>query len=250
MALKALIADLGEVDEALRAHYTEKDGAFYLDLEDFGKHPGAVTLKATLNKVNKDKEALAAKVAEWQPKVDGLPEDFDPDEWTRLKTGAKPDEQIQTLKDQHTRAVEALKAKHKTDLDAALAQVNERDGYIDGQTRNVALSAALDEAGFDPIHKPMLAKFLADQVKVRREDGGNRVAFADTDLGEVSPLDFVRAFAAKEGKAYLAKPSGPGANGGSSLRAGAKTITRAEFDKLDPAAQQKAVLTDKLTVVD
>jgi hypothetical protein len=33
-------------------------------------------------------------------------------------------------------------------------------------------------------------------------------------------------------------------------RVGAKTISRTEFNKLDPAAQRKAVVTDKVTVVD
>lgn len=209
MALKSVVADLSEVDESLQSHYTEKDGSFYLDLEDFGKHPGAVTLKTTLNKVNREKSDLAAKVAEWEPKITGLPDDFDAAEWVRLKSGAKPDEQIQTLKEQHQRAVDALKTK----LEAVSGQVAERDSYIDGTTRSGALSAALDEAGFDPTHKPMLAKFLADQVKVRREDDGRRVAFVETDLGEVSPLEFVKDFAGKAGKAYLAKATGPGAPG-------------------------------------
>lgn len=220
MALKALIADLTEVDEALRAHYTEKDGAYYLDLDDFGKHPGAATLKATLNRVNKDKDALAAKVAEWQPKIEALPEDFDADEWERLKSGAEPSEQIQTLKDQHARAIEAMKAKAKADQEALAVQLAERDGYIDGTTRDVALSAALDDAGFDPKHKPMLAKFLADRVKVRRDDGGARSAYVETDLGEVSTLDFIKDFAAKDGKDYLAKATGPGAPGSAAMRNG------------------------------
>ena len=63
------------------------------------------------------------------------------------------------------------------------------------------------------MHKALLVDHLAPKIKVRREDDGRRVAFADTDLGEVSPLDFVKEFAGKAGKVYLAKASGPGAPG-------------------------------------
>ncbi|QRF90891.1 hypothetical protein CLH39_11895 [Alcaligenes faecalis] len=214
MALKSFYTEASEVPENLKDLYTEAaDGRFVLDVEDIDAHPKVSgVIRANKENAAKAKERLT-KIEELEGRIGALPEDFDADEWERLKSGAKPDEQITALKEQHARAVEGLKAKHKADLDAVTAQVVERDGYIDGQTRRDALNAALDEAGFDPAHKPMLSKFLADQIKVRREGDGQRVAFADTDLGEVSPVEFVKDFAAKQGKAYLAKPSGPGAPG-------------------------------------
>lgn len=250
MALKAIYTSADEVPEALKELYAEAaDGRFVLDIEDVDNHP-KVRGVITANKENAKKaQERLAKVEELTSKLSSLPEDFDPEEWTRLKSGGKPDEQLQGLKDQHTRAVEALKAKHASDLAAITAQVSERDGYIDGQTRRDALSAALDEAGFDPAHKPMLAKFLADQIKVRREEDGRRVAFADTDLGEQSPQDFVKDFASKAGKAYLAKASGPGAPGSQNTRAGAKSMTRADFEKLDPATQAKT-MAERVQLVD
>lgn len=214
MALKAIYASADDIPEEHKEMYSEaSDGRFVLDIEDVDNHP-KVRGVITANTENKRKaQERLAKLEEAEAKLAALPEDFDPDEWLRLKSDAKPDEQMQALKDQQARALDALKAKHKADLDAVTAQVSERDGYIDGVTRDSALQAALDEAGFDPMHKPMLAKFLGDQIKVRREDDGRRVAFADTDLGEVSPLEYVKEFAGKQGKAYLAKPSGPGAPG-------------------------------------
>lgn len=214
MALKAIYASADDVPEEHKDLYSEaSDGRFVLDVEDVDNFPKVRGL-VTANAENKRKaQERLAKLEEAEAKLSGLPEDFDVDEWERLKSSDKPDEQVQTLKDQHARAVEALRAKHKAELDSITAQVSERDGYIDGVTRDAALQAALDEAGFDPMHKPMLAKFLGDQIKVRREDDGRRVAFADTDLGEVSPLDYVKEFAGKAGKVYLAKASGPGAPG-------------------------------------
>lgn len=214
MALKSTYASADDIPEALKDLYSEaSDGRFVLDIEDIDAHPKVSgVIRANKENAAKAKERLA-KLEEAEARLSALPEDFDPDEWSRLKSGAKPDEQIQSLKEQQARAIEAVKAKAKADLDALTAQIAERDSYIDGVTRDSALQAALDEAGFDPMHKPMLAKFLGDQIKVRREDDGKRVAFADTDLGEVAPLDFVKEFAAKQGKAYLAKATGPGAPG-------------------------------------
>lgn len=250
MALKSFYTEVNEIPENLKDLYTESaDGRFVLDIEDIDSHP-KVRGVITANKENARKaQERLSEIEELRGRISALPEDFDADEWERLKSGAKPDEQMQTLKEQHARALEALKAKHKTDLDAITAQVAERDSYIDSQTRRDALNSALDEAGFDPLHKPMLSKFLSDQIKVRREDDGKRIAFAETDLGELSPLDFVKDFAAKQGKTYLAKPSGPGAPGSNNHRSGAKTITRSEFDKLDPSSQAKA-MAEKVQLVD
>lgn len=220
MALKAVVSDLSEVDESLHEHYTEKDGSYYLSLDDFGKHPGAVTLKATLNKVNKDKETLSTKVAELESRVENLPDDFDADEWTRLKAGegGKPDEAIQALKDQHARAVEQLKAKHKTDLDAVTAQVAERDGYIDRTLIDGGLKDSLLEVGVNPDLLDGALASLRGSVKVQRGDDGARSAIVETDLGDVAVSDFVKEWAGGKGKAYLGKPPQMDANGGGNKR--------------------------------
>ena len=54
-----------------------------------------------------------------------------------------------------------------------------------------------------------------------------------------------------EGKYFVQETnSGGGAAGSGRTDAGAKTMKRADFDKLDPVAQQKAVVADKVTIVD
>lgn len=251
MALKAVVTDLSEVDESLHEHYTEKDGSFYLSLDDFGKHPGAITLKTTLNKVNKDKDTLAAKVSELEGKVENLPEDFDPDEWARLKAGedGKPDEAMQALKDQHARAIEALKNKHKTELDTVTGQLNERDGYIDTTERAAALRKAIKEVGIDPDFEDAVEAMLSSSIKVGRADDGKRSTFVETDLGEVDVSTYVSDWAKTKGQKFLGKPGAMDARGNNGQRAGARTITRAEFEKMTP--QQKAdVDFSKVSLVD
>lgn len=238
MALKSFYTEATEVPEDVKQFYSEDaDGRFVLQIADIDTHP---KVSGVINANNANKQKLKERQAELEKlraKVAGLPEDFDPDEYAALKAGGNSDEQIQALKESHTKAVAALRAEHKAALDAIAEQVAERDSYIDGQTRRDALSAALDEAGFDPAHKPMLSKFLADQIQVRREEDGSRVAFADTNLGEVSPVDFVKDFAAKEGKMYLAKPTGPAATGNN---AGRTNHTSGDFGG-DKAARTKAI---------
>lgn len=250
MALKTVYETEDQIPAEVKGLYAESDGRYVLDLEDIDAHP-KVRGVVTANKANAQKaQERLAELELARQRLAQLPEDFDAEEYQRLKAGAgKPDEQVQLLKEQHARALAAAQAQSKQAYDTLAQQLAERDNYIDNQTRRDALNAALDEAGFDPMHKPMLTKFLADNIKVRREEDGRRVAFSETDLGDVTPLELVKSFASREGKAYLAKPSGPGAQGNGSKGYGNKTITRAQFAQLDPVSQAKA-MADKIQLVD
>ena len=215
MALKAFVEDIDSVDESLRDHYTQRDDGFHLSLEDFGKHYGAVSLKATLNRVDKEKATLSSKINELESKVQSLPEDFDPEEWTRLKAGegGKPDEAIQALKDQHARAIETLRTKHTADLAAVAEQISERDAYIDRTLIDGGLKDSLLDVGVMPELLDGALASLRTNVKVQKADDGTRTAIVETDLGDVPVTDFVKEWAANKGKAYLGKPSGPAGEG-------------------------------------
>lgn len=252
MALKAVVTDLSEVDESLHEHYTEKDGSYYLSLDDFGKHPGAVTLKTTLNKVNKDKETLAAKVSELEGKVEGLPEDFDADEWARFKAsdGGKPDEALQAVKDQHARALQALKDKHAKELSDRDAALHDRDSYIDNTERSTALSRALGEVGIDPDFQDGVEALLLPKIKVNRLDDGKRTTLVEHELhGEMDVPSFVADWVKDKGQKYLGKATGPDPQGNHRGRSGARTMTRAEFEKMDPMDRSKIDFS-KTTLVD
>jgi hypothetical protein len=249
VALKAVVTSLDGIDAALHEHYTEKDGSFHLAIDDFGKHPGAVTLKTTLNKVNKDKDTLAAKVTELEDRVKELPEDFDPAEWARLKSGAKPDEAIEALKAQHAKAVDTLKTKHAADLADKDKLIGERDGYIDRTLVDGGLKDALLDVGVKPELLDGALAVLRGSVKVHRAENGDRKAVVETDMGEVGVAEFVKDWSGTKGKAYLGTASGPEAKGNNNARAGGKTMTRAEFDKMTPAAKAAVDFT-KTTVVE
>jgi hypothetical protein len=254
MALKSVLASLDEVGEEFRSLYAEQkvgDKTVYaLDIEDVDNHP-KVRGVITANRENvRKRDEYKAKAEELEGKLAVLPADFDADEWTRLKAGGgKPDEAIEALKAQHARALDALKAKHAEELSGKDKVIGEREGYINNTIIDGGLKDALLEVGVKPELLDGARLLLREKVKVQQGDDGSRKAIVETDLGEVGIADFVKDWAGTKGKPYLGTASGPDAPG-SNARPGSKTMTRADFDKLDPGAQRKAVLTDKITVVD
>lgn len=259
MALKAAYGSADDIPEAHKDLYSEAaDGRFVLDLEDVDSHP-KVRGVITANKENARKaQERQAKIEELTAKLAEIPDGFDAEEYLALKAGAggekdgkkADDEHLQSQRQLYEQRIANLTKKHEADIAALNDKLTERDGYIDKTTRLDVLRKALRDAGVDPDFEEAAEAVLAPAVKVRRADDGARKAFVETDLGEVDVPSFVKDWSASKGQKFLAKALPMDAPGSRNLRAGAKTITRAEFSKLDPAAQKKAVLTDKMTVVD
>jgi len=246
MGLKAILETIDDLPEEQKSLYSEsKVGdktVFVLDIDDIDNHP-KVRGVVTANRENvRKRDEYKAKVEELEGKVSALPEDFDPDEWTRLKAGedGKPDEAIQALKDQHARAVETLKAKHSKDLADKDALLSERDGYIDRTLIDGGLKDALLDVGVNPELLDGALASLRGSVKVHKADDGNRTAIVETDLGDVPVADFVKEWAGTKGKAYLGKPSGPGGEGNNGNGRGGIKTQSGDFGG-DKSARTKAI---------
>ncbi len=215
MALKTVYESEDQIPAEVKGLYAESDGRYVLDLEDIDAHP-KVRGVVTANKANAQKaQERLAELEQARQRLAAIPDDFDPDAWVQFKSAGtgKTDEQIAALREQHAKALRETQTKAQQEREQLLAQLNERDSFIDNQTLRAALDAAIDSAGFDPVHKPMLSKYLADNIKVKREESGKRVAYVETDLGDIGVHEYVTSFAAKDGKAYLAKASGPAGQG-------------------------------------
>lgn len=211
MGLKSVYTSQDDIPEGHRDFYKEEGDKFVLDIEGIDDHP-KVRGVITANRANVAKrDEYKARVTELEGKVAGLPEDFDADEWTRLKAGesGKPDEALQALKDQHARAIEAIKTKHAGELGERDKQLGERDGYIDRTLIDGGLKDALLDIGVNPELLDGALASLRGNVKVQRADTGDRKAIVETDMGEVPVGDFVREWSQTKGKAYLGKASGP-----------------------------------------
>lgn len=136
------------------------------------------------------------------------------------------------------------------DVAASLARIAElekqaRDEgqYIERTVLGTGLEEHLRAVGVRPELIDGAAAVLKPNLKVRRLANGDRVAIAETPFGDVDLKSFVRDWTLMGGKAYLAPPEAARTPSG-------KTIRRAHFDRLDPAAKMKAMTVDHLTVVD
>lgn len=255
MALRSFYADAAEIPEALRGEYVEAaDGRFVLDVEDIDTHPKVSgVIRANKENAQKAKERLA-KVEELSARVSEFPEDFDAEQWLAFKAGKQGDpkandEHLQSQRQLYEQRIANLTKKHETDVSALNEQLAERDGYIDRTTRLDVLRKSLRDAGVDPDFEDVVVDHLSPSIKVGRADDGSRKAYVETDLGEVGVSEFVKSWAGSKGQRFLAKASGPAANGSQNTRVGGKTMTRADFNKLDPAAQVKT-MADRVQLVD
>lgn len=225
MPLIAVLDNLDNVDESLKPFYVEKDGAFHLDIDPETIKPHfAVSPLASAFAKTKEADATNRKtVADLKAKI------------AELEKGA-PD----------TAATQAKIASLQEKLEAAEARANEIGAKYTGLTRDRALSEALQAAGVtEPAFVKASAKMLSEMVQIG-EDG---TAIVDTGMGPRVLGDFVKSWAASEGKAFVTPPSGGGAKGSDGTKASG-TMKRADFENLDPSEQQKAMVIDKVTLVD
>lgn len=251
MSIKALLDSVDDIPEALKPLYVEDNGKFVLDIEGIDDHP-KVRGVITANRENvKKRDQYKRELADAMAKVSALPDDFDPEEYAALKaSGGKPDEALQTLRDQHARAIERLTAKFNSDLAAKDGEVLERDSYIDRSVADAGLKTALLDVGVKPGLLDGALAALRPSVKVQRTDKGDRKAIVETDMGEMDVPSFVKDWAGSKGKEYLAPPTGPNPTGNNGRNGnGSKTITRKDWEGMT-APDRLAKAKDGFKVVD
>jgi hypothetical protein len=225
MALRALIETLDDVPEDIRGEYKEqKQGdktVFVLDVEGVDMHPSVINLKTAHERQKQTNKTLTTDLAALRGRVEGLPDDFNADEYERMKAlaegkeGPKPEEQIARVRDQ-------LERKHATEIQKKDDQIAKLSGTINRVTVEEGLSKALDAAGIDPKHKNKLVPYLKSIGKIDlEEDEGNYTAIAQTDMGPVPLARFVSEWAVSDdGKDYVAPAKGGDAPGNHRLRNG------------------------------
>lgn len=246
MPLKAIVDTLDDVPEAIRGEYAEEGGKFHLRVDGINEHPQVLNLKTAHERQKAKNAELTAKLSEATARYQGLPDDFTVEAYESLKAAAegKGGQSVEEA----ARLRKQLEEKHAKDLASVQAQLESERSVTMKLLVDEGLTKALATAKVRPELMEGAQAVLRGMVKVADENG-RRYAYVDTDMGP-TPLDqFVSQWAASTGRAYVAPPSGgdaPGGHGGGN----AKTITRAEFEKLDPVAKHKAMTKDGVTVVD
>jgi hypothetical protein len=257
MALKTVLETLDGVPEALRPMYVENDGKFHLDIEDdIRSHPKVSALSNAYNQEKTKRQKANTELAALTEKLKVLPEDFDPDEYAQLKasaSGQNLDEQIKTLKDQHHKSLEALREKQAKELKERDDKFSALDNEIDSTLLRSTTKDALLEAGVNPDLLAGAMGIVRNKAKVQRTDKGERQVFAENEHGEeVQIKDFVKGWlSSAEGKPYLGTAKGPGGRGNNSgTNGGGSTMTRADFNKLNPTQQMETMKKGDVSVID
>lgn len=220
MPLKATYDTQDAIPEAIRDLYAEKEEKgktfFALDIDGIEHHPGAKALKNALDRVKEEKRGVTEKLTAAEARLDGLPDDFNADEYQRLKDGAKDGESIDAR-------LTAQRAQLETKFSVDIKKKDDRLSVVEGALKKKiiddGLTQALIDAGIDTAHLKTVKGYLSPRVKVSEEDGVFS-ATVDTDINPHLPLaEFAKSYAADEGKIYVAPARGAGAPG-SDLRKG------------------------------
>ena len=160
--------------------------------------------------------------------------------------------EVETVKAEITKGfTEKLTAAEKRAADMEAALYGEKIGGAFARSKFAAEKLIIPA---DMLQTHFGKQFKIEDGKVAAYDlNGNKI-YSRAKPGEVADFEesleiIVDSYAHKDN---ILKGN---SNGGAGVRqgqgsAGAKTIPRAQFDKLDPAAQRSAVMVDKMTIVD
>lgn len=225
MALGVLYETLDKVPEALHAFYIEQDGKFILDLADDVKvHPKVSNLQTAFEKQRTEAKKAKDELKILRDRVEGLPDDFDPSEYLRLKAlegdpndpdTKKKDEHLQSQKKHYEERLQSLEKKLRKEIEQKDDNVTKKHKVIERLLVEDGLTKSLVEAGIGREYLKAAKAMLKDSVKVQEDDGEYR-AVVVTDMGEEDIPRFVTNWAqSDEGKVFVAKATGSDATGGS-----------------------------------
>ena len=187
MALKVVCDTLDGVDDAVKSLYIEKDGKFVLDVEGVDDHPEVANLKTAYTRTKEDREKAKTEAASLKAKI------------AELEKGA-PD----------TAATQAKIAQYEERIAELTATATDWQTKYTGITRDQALTQSLQSAGItNPTFLKAATTMLATQVKL----GDDGTAYVETGMGPKVLADFVKGWAASDGKDFVTPPQGGGARG-------------------------------------
>jgi hypothetical protein len=210
--LKAVLDTLDGVDDAVKPFYSEADGRFVLKVEGVDDHPEVANLRNAYARTKEDREKAKTEAASLKAQIAEL-----------QKTA--PD----------TAATQAKLAQLQEQLDAEKAKAGEWQGKYVGVTRDRTLQEALQAAGIvNPTFVKAATTMLSSQVKL----GDDGTAYVETAMGPKVLTDYVKSWAASEGKDFVAPPSGGGASGSKGGTGGGKTVSADQLATMTP--QEKA----------
>jgi hypothetical protein len=240
MSLKYQLETLDGVEDVVKGLYTEKNGKFVLGIDglpDVSEYEDRVTkMDAKINELLGEKKAA-------QKKAD------DAAEAARLaaEEAARKGGDVAALEKSWQEKLTKSEQKYQDDL-------AKRDAIIDRKTRQAAaneLAASLAVEGSAKTLLPHIQSRLktefrdGEAVTVVLDAAGKPSAMTIEELGQEIAAD--PAFAPI---IVASKASGGGAKGTKGGGAAKNTITRKEYDAMEPEARQKLIVEDGVRITE
>lgn len=205
-ALITVVDSLDSIPEPLRPFYRDEDGQHVLSLADPKAHPAFRTLKQTADRLDREVKEARRALEQANERLAKLPEEFDREEYERLKERGVLDEG----------EIERRAAKRRQrELDSALERANGAERQLHTLLVENGLSEALTRAQVAPSLLDAAKALLLRQHKAEIVEGkalidGDEIAgfvkgWADSETGR----HFVTAPQSGGGGAE-AKPGGSG----------------------------------------
>lgn len=228
--LKSKYEDKSQIPEGAEQFYSEKDGVYVLQAEGVKQADDVEKTMGALEKERKLRRDAEAKVSEFESKYSKLPEDFDIDEFNRLKDSSGGDVDAK-LKEQRER----LNEQHQKELSKLHEQVNQKEELVNTHVKSATLRQAMAEANIAKPFMPAVEAMMKDQIKVEA---------GEVFLNEKPVSDALREWASSDdGKYYVSAPknNGGGSENAQSGSGDSKTIKRSDFDAMGQSERAAVV---------
>jgi hypothetical protein len=193
---------------------------YILQVEGVDNHPDVANLRNAYQRTKADREQAK----------------------TEIKTLSQQLAEMQQNRPDEAQLV-AMRQELESKAQAETARAAELEARLMGVTRDRSLDEALASAGItNPTYLKAARALLAPQVKV---DGDK--AIIETDMGPMALQEHVKRWVASEGQPFVTPPSGGGARGNSAGSA-PSTISREDFEAMDPASRMATIREGKAIV--
>lgn len=209
-----------DIPEALAEYYTEKNGAFILQVEGI---ENINSVDKTLKEIRKAARDAEQKVKSYEDKYSLLPDDFDITEYNRLKDTNQSGDIDAKLKEQRDRITSQYEKEKKT----LLEQIAEKDNLVHTHVKSATLNRAMAEAGIAKPFIPAVEALMQSRIKIEGTD-----VYLDEKPVSQALKEWVQS---EEGKYYVAAADNAGGGSNTSKASGdsaKKTMTRSDFEGL------------------
>ena len=242
MALKMTVDSLTEVSEAQRSLYSEKDGKFHLELENYEDPVG---LKSALQKEREAARTASAHAKAWE-KLGKTPEEIS----TLLEAQRKADEDKLNKAGEWDKLRAQMNEQHAAELATSNAKLTAKDKAIERHLIDAEATSAISELKGIPLlllpHVKASVKVIEENdelfVRVMDKTGNPRV----NSKGEFLTIkDLVSEMKQSDvfGRAFEAS----GTTGSGAQQHGKGGVGKADLSKLPPTERMTAARLQRVS---